>query len=122
MLADSEEKFIGGVAVRDERDCLRPFQRGAFAIGIKRSFAPGVQLVQPLLGLAKRPRVFGVHIDAISAAVDLRRAHFQQMDQFVVEPAGRDVSLQRKQGLLCFLGVVRKFDSLLHGFSSPFSK
>ena len=37
----------------DIGDGLGPCQRGSFAIGIERSFAPGVQLVKALFGFAK---------------------------------------------------------------------
>lgn len=46
---------------------LCPFKSGALAICKERRFAPSTQSVQSLLGLATR--IFGVHIEAIGAAV-----------------------------------------------------
>ena len=47
----------------------------------ERRLPPRGQRVDPLLGLADRPRVLGVHVDAVRAAVELRRADAQQLAQ-----------------------------------------
>jgi len=48
----------------------------SLAFGEKRSFAPRGDGVEALLSFAPGARVLGVHVQAISAAVDLRSAEF----------------------------------------------
>jgi hypothetical protein len=54
--ADSLEFFVRRVTLRDERDGFRPSQGRAFAVGVERRFAPGVEGVEPLFALAECPR------------------------------------------------------------------
>jgi len=42
-----------------------------------------------------------MHVDAISAAIDLRGARLDQVDQRMVEPALLHIILERYQGLHC---------------------
>ena len=44
----------------------------ALALGIKRRFMPSREGVEPLLCFSGGTGVFGVHVDAVGAAVDLR--------------------------------------------------
>jgi hypothetical protein len=57
---------------------LGPGQRRALAIGVERGLAPSVEQIEPLLALAFRASVPGMHMQAIGAAVDRRRA--RQLD------------------------------------------
>src|SRR5690242_9008246 len=61
---------VGHVAFGDERQRLGPFQRGALALAVEIGFAPGIEQVKALLGLAGGARVLAVHVEAIGAAVD----------------------------------------------------
>src|SRR4051794_24721760 len=60
-------------ALADARDGLGPGQCRPLPVGEEGRLAPGVQRVDPLLRLPRRPGVLRVHVDAIGAAVDLRR-------------------------------------------------
>jgi hypothetical protein len=72
---------VGG----QQGDGLRERQGGALFFCEERRFAPCGQGVYPLLGLADGPRVLGVHVDAVGAAVDLGRADPNELAQLRVE-------------------------------------
>src|SRR5262245_25340038 len=55
----------------DQRDRLCPCQSGPFAVCVERRLAPCVKRVEPLLCLTVRPRILRMHVDAISATIDL---------------------------------------------------
>src|SRR6266436_4319256 len=92
---------IGDVRFGNESHGFDPRQRGAFPVGVKRSFAPGIQLIEALFGLSKRAGVFRMHVNAISAAVDLRSAQFQQVEQLVFEAARGKIFFQPIHSSLC---------------------
>src|SRR5437763_7711829 len=52
FLADGFVEFIGNVILRDQRERFGPFQSGAFARREKGSFAPGIERIESLLGVA----------------------------------------------------------------------
>src|ERR1700741_5244245 len=56
---------IGHVVFPSLCERFSPLNRCALAIGVVRTFAPGIESVQPLLGLAQRAQVLPVHVDAI---------------------------------------------------------
>src|ERR1700730_17138729 len=89
--------FVWHVRLRYQGQRFRPLQCRSFALGVKRSLAPGIQFVETLLSLAESSCILGMHVDTIRASIDLRRAQFQQMDQLVIEAAGGNVLLQRIQ-------------------------
>src|SRR5260370_14211578 len=60
---------------------------------------PCVEQIEPLLGLAAGARLARMHMDAIGAAIDLRGARLDQIDQRMVEPALPHVILERHQRL-----------------------
>ena len=91
--------FVGNVGCRDQRHGLGPFERRSLAIAEERRFAPRIQAVQALLRLAFGSRILGMHVQTVSAAVDLRGAHHQQMQQLAVQAAGVDGALHREQWL-----------------------
>ena len=70
---------------RDQRQMIDPGQCGPLTGGENRRFMPGREQMQPLFGLACLARVGCVHVEAVGAAVDLRRADFDQLDQAVLE-------------------------------------
>src|SRR5438067_1572631 len=90
MLLCFGEYLVRHVRLRDESDRLDPREARAFAIRKERRLAPRVERIEPLLGLALRARVDRVHVDAERAAVDLRGAQLQEVDELVIEPAGGD--------------------------------
>jgi hypothetical protein len=60
------------------------------------------------LEAAAGARLARMHVDAIGAAVDLRGARLDQVDQRMVEPALLRIILERYQGLHCLgRGLVR---------------
>jgi hypothetical protein len=56
-------------------------------------------------------------IDAIRAAVDLRGAHFHEMNEAVLEAGFGDIFFESIHGLLGFLGVSPDIDSWFHTWS-----
>ena len=56
--------FVRHMAFGDERDRLDPGERRAFALGEHRRFAPGVEQMHPLVGLAVLAGFVGVHDEA----------------------------------------------------------
>src|SRR5437870_3806148 len=48
---------VGNVAVRDLRQRFRPLERRPLAVRVVGGLAPGIQAIQPLLGLTFRPGV-----------------------------------------------------------------
>src|SRR5262249_28395543 len=85
-------------AVRDARHRLGPGKRGALAIRVARTLAPGVERVEPLLALAERTQILPVHIDAVPTAVDLRRAQLDEIDQRRIEAAPQQIALEAGHG------------------------
>src|SRR5579863_1718161 len=103
------------MAIANQRNRLRPFQRGAFSLGEKRRFPPGVECVQALLGLTRGPRVFGVHIDAVGAAVDLGRPDFYKLAERRFEARGLvDIVLQSAHRIYCLRGRFVEIESGFH--------
>ena len=73
---------VCGISVTDSASA----KRGPFPVVKEWRLPPGRQGVDPLLGLAGRPRVLGVHVDAERAAVELGRADAHQLAQPDVDP------------------------------------
>src|SRR6266852_2353695 len=114
--------FVDGIRdVRfgNEGHGFDPRQRSAFPFGVQRGFAPGIQLIEALFGLSKRAGVFRMHVNAISAAVDLRRAQLQQVEQLVFEAARGKIFFQP---IHSSLGLGSKFHVVNPGLhlGSPF--
>src|SRR6185437_4996623 len=76
---------VGHMSVRDQSKGFGPGQGGAFAVGVERAFAPGIQRVEPLLALTDGAQIFPVHVDAVGAAVDLRGAQLDEMEQGLLQ-------------------------------------
>ena len=70
LRADLGIDVVGRMRFGDQRHGFGPGERRAFALAIDRRFAPGVQEIEPLLGLSALARILGVHVDAVGAAVD----------------------------------------------------
>jgi len=79
--------IVGCMALLDVGQGLGPGQRGALASGEERRLAPGGEGVKPLLGFAVGAGVLGVHIDTVSAAVQLRCSHLDQVLQRALQAA-----------------------------------
>src|SRR5579875_105176 len=71
--------FVRDLARRYQRDRFGPAEGRPLAVAVEGRLAPGVQLDQPLYCLARRPGVLRVHVEAVSAAVDLGGAHLDQL-------------------------------------------
>ena len=81
--------FIGDVPLCDERHGLGPRKRRSLALRVEGRLAPSVEQVEPLLGLARGPQVLRVHVEAVGAAVDLRHAEIQEVEQRLLQPGLR---------------------------------
>src|SRR6185437_9949561 len=89
------------LAIRDAGDRFGQRQGSPLARGENRRLAPGPHQVQPQLVLAELARVRDMHRDAKGTAVDLRGAHFDQLQQAMVQAALIDDGLQAAHGLIC---------------------
>jgi hypothetical protein len=54
---------------------------------------PGVEQIEALLGFAPMACILAVDVEAVGAAVDLRRAHFNKLDQALLQAALLDIGL-----------------------------
>jgi hypothetical protein len=98
----------------DERERFAPLQSGAFALGVVRRVAPCVEAVEPRFCFAARAPVLAVHVQTISAAVDLRRAHPDKIEQPGIEVRVADLPFEAEHGLHNARVHVREIDSSLH--------
>src|SRR5690606_15749056 len=96
------------------RDSFRPLKRGAFPLAVERRLAPSGQHVQALLGLPRRAGVLAVHVEAVTARVDLRRAHLDELAQGVLQPAVPHVPLERAERRDALLGDLAVLDTTVH--------
>src|SRR6266508_2792669 len=71
--------LISDLSFVEKRHCLCPRERRPFAVRVKRTLTPGIEQIEPLLGLARRPQVLRVHIEAEGTAVDLRYPEIQKV-------------------------------------------
>jgi len=118
MLLQVSVHIIRGVSLRDLRYGFGPGEGGAFAVREEGSLAPSLECVEALLGFADGSGVEGMHVEAISAAVDLRGAHSDEVEELGVESALCNVFFDGEEvleGLLIEFSVV---DARLH--DSPF--
>lgn len=90
---------VGHMVVRDEREGFRPFQRGAFAIGEERCFAPGDDCGESPVCFAGFAGVGSVHVDAESTAVDLRRAQANEVRERLFNRRLSDAFFKTQHGL-----------------------
>src|SRR5581483_5774578 len=82
---------VGRMRFGDQRHRLGPRERRTFAIGVDGRLAPGVQEIEPRLGLAMLARI--LRVDAEGAAVDLRGAGPDKLDQRQFEVGRLDLGL-----------------------------
>src|SRR5205807_591615 len=76
--------FVNGiwrVFLADQREFFGPEQGCALALGVEWRLAPGVEFVEALLALTHRAGILTMHIDAVSATIDLRGTHLDQFEQ-----------------------------------------
>src|SRR3546814_6430612 len=96
-------------------------QRGAFARGEQRRFAPDGDMVQPQFGFAVDLGLLDVHVQAEGAAVHLGRADLQQAVDLVVDRAavqgGAELHefLEELGGLLDIVQALAHFSLLNYG-------
>lgn len=85
---------IGDMAVGDVRNRLGSRESRPFALGVIRRLSPGVQPLQPLFALAQGAGILPGPVDAICAAVHLRRPQLDQVQQATLEAQLFQVSFQ----------------------------
>src|SRR6266404_159355 len=117
MLLQVGVDVVGGVGLRDLRYGFGPGEGGALAVGEEGSLTPGFEGVKTLLGFAGGARVNGMHVEAICTPVDLRGAHFHEVDELGLEAAFGNVLLDCKQVFEWLLGVLAVVETRLHLFS-----
>src|SRR5690606_34606231 len=75
---------------------------------------PGVEPEQPLRRIPAGHRVLRVHVDAVAAPVDLRRAQLDQVQQAVVDARAGEVSLEVEQRLVAAGRVLGGVEACFH--------
>src|SRR6185369_2144573 len=91
-----------------------PGEGGPFTIGIVGRLPPGIQPVESLFGFAESSSVFAVHVEAISAPINLRSAEFEEKDEAGFQACGMNVLFKACH---CAVGAGRNFcdvDTWLH--------
>src|SRR5689334_10634082 len=68
------EYFVGHTAFTELRYSFRPRECGALLVVVVGRFAPGIQAIETLLSFTRRAQIFPMHVDAVSAAIDLRNS------------------------------------------------
>src|SRR6185369_10774818 len=65
VLAHRVVHGVRDMALADQSQGFGPFERRALALAVERGFAPGVEKVQALLGLAGGAGILAVHVEAV---------------------------------------------------------
>src|SRR6185437_7100920 len=107
--------LIRNVAVGDQRDRLGPGQRGAFAVTVERRFTPHAEQIKPLFALAVGPQLLGVHVDAMTAAIDLRSSELHQFEKGMFEAAFANEDMQIADRLGALRRCLAEIHSSFHG-------
>src|SRR5215510_11404302 len=81
--AHADREPVPGIGQR-----FSPRQGRSLAIGIQVRLVPCSEEIQSCRCLAELARFFGVHVQAVCAAIDLRYAGLDERDQSVIEAAG----------------------------------
>jgi hypothetical protein len=81
---------LGDLGLRNQSDRLGESESGTLALREEAGLAPGTQGLQTLFGLTGRPGILGVYVDAVGAAVDLRRPHLDQFEQHRIDTRAPD--------------------------------
>src|SRR5262249_12731790 len=102
MLAQGRVVRIGRTGLRNARERVGPRQCGTLRRRVLRRLPPRIEHIEPLLGLAGLARVLAVTIETIGAAVDLRRAKLDELDQTFRQAAAGEIDLDRAQRLITF--------------------
>src|SRR6185312_4454420 len=87
--------IVRDVRLGDERDRFGESQGSTFPGREERRLPPGGERIEPLFGLAYRSGVFAVHVEAVSAAVDLRASHLHELHKRMLQPGVVDSLLER---------------------------
>src|ERR1035437_4307256 len=78
---------------------LGPGERGALAHVEERCLSPRAQRVEPLFGLARGARVLRMHVEAVGAAVELRRPRLHEFEQPMIKPGLARMAFEREHDL-----------------------
>ena len=100
MLANFFVHCVGGMAISDAGYRFTLGDSGALAVGVIRRLTPGIETVKTLLGFSICTRILPVHINAISAAVNLRRAHLNKVEKRKFESGLVNISFQSLHGFV----------------------
>jgi hypothetical protein len=113
--ADAFVDGVVGVGLGDEGEGFGPFEGGTFLGGITGIFAPGVEGVETVLGLAEGAEVLPMHVDTVGATVDLRGAEFDEVHEVDGEFGGVKVGFEATEGLKGAGGDLQGGNALGHG-------
>jgi hypothetical protein len=99
LFAGSFVYIIRDVSLGDEGQGFCPLEGGALARSEERGFAPGIQGVEALLGVAEGAGVNGMHINAIGAAIDLGSAKLDEVQELLLDGGRLEMFFEREHGV-----------------------
>jgi hypothetical protein len=112
--ADFFLNLVRDVSIGYAGDGFGPGQSATFAVSVIRRFAPRVETVEVLLAFADVVQIFPVHVDAISAAVDLRGAQAYKVEQKRFETGLVKIGFQAEYGAVSARSNFGAVKSRLH--------
>src|SRR5262249_22107783 len=86
------------------------------SVGVDRCLAEHREQIDALRGLASSVEILAVHVDAIGAAVDLRDAEVDEVEEPLIDPGLPHVALEAEERTVRLRGDVLVAEALRHGF------
>jgi hypothetical protein len=74
------------VTVADVCYCFLQGEGSTLTCAINRGLVPSIEQMHPLVAFAMLARVIGMHDDTVGAAINLRGADFNEIEQFLLKP------------------------------------
>lgn len=102
VLANTLIEIVRNTAIGDEGDSFGELEDDTLPFCIERSFAPGIEKVDALFRFAGKTCVFGVHVKAVAAAVELRGANVDEVNEAMVKAALHDKLPEAGEGYESF--------------------
>src|ERR1700678_870739 len=114
MLADAPIDLIAHVSLANLRHCFGPGEGRAFAIAVIGRLLPGIEAIEPLLALANSAQVLPVHVDTVSASIDLGSPQLDEMQERLFQATLVKVFFGSQHGLVDSGGYFPIGDSIFH--------
>src|SRR5579863_4757715 len=113
--------FIRDMPLTDQRDGLGPVQSSPLPLRVKGSLSPSVEAIDPLFAFSPGSQVLRVHVETVSAAIDLRSSHPDQIQQRGFKTTGSEGAFHAQHCLVDLSsigGELFYIDSRFHDLAS----